>query len=229
MNKTLKKTLVTSAALLMLASIGAGLNANASHNVGWRQISREANLKINRSQRIHLRKNQRVYVIKLARNKKSAEIKIGRNYYNLSTKLLKRANYRKAIKRYQKSTRRINKRHARKYAKKRQRNAKRVAKQANRKRARNHKRINKKHVKTLKARYRTSNNRKLLKRSGFVNLQKYGPDFFNKFAPNDKRAVVPKKLNVKKMIWLQGHLLQKNPPAYAYDVKTNGWVKLAKK
>ena len=84
----------------------------------------------------------------------------------------------------------------------------------------------KKSGKVLKARFRRSNNQKLLSRSGFIDLRAYGPDIMDKYAPNDRRAIVPKNVNVKDVMWIKGHALQKNPPTYVYNAKRHGWVKL---
>ncbi|URL60592.1 hypothetical protein [Acetilactobacillus jinshanensis] len=50
----------------------------------------------------------------------------------------------------------------------------------------------------------------------------------NHYAPNNQRAVIAKNVDINNVIWLKGHLMQKNPVAYVYDAKKQGWVKLSK-
>lgn len=78
------------------------------------------------------------------------------------------------------------------------------------------------HQRFLKPRFKRSNNLRLLKRSGFFNAHLIGGNFiFDKYAPNDKRAVVPKRTDVNN--WYKGKFGRKNPTAYQYLPKLHGW------
>lgn len=79
----------------------------------------------------------------------------------------------------------------------------------------------------MKSRFRTTNSSRLLKKSGFFNGSSVGGRFiFNKYAPNSKRAYVPKNVNVYNLGWLKGKFGQKNPPAYYYKYSKRGWIQL---
>lgn len=84
----------------------------------------------------------------------------------------------------------------------------------------------------FKSRFKRSNNPKRLRKSGFLNgmtLSKQlgfgaakGDFIFNKYAPNDRRAVIPKHLGVTH--WFQGRFGQSHPKAYKYNAKQKGWI-----
>lgn len=83
--------------------------------------------------------------------------------------------------------------------------------------------VNYSHI--LKNRFRRSNNKHSLKKSGFVNTSKFNGKFiFNKYAPNDKRAIVSKRLSLRYLNWAKGHLGDINPTLFIH--KRNGWLKL---
>lgn len=78
----------------------------------------------------------------------------------------------------------------------------------------------------MKARFRRSTSRKALKQSGYFNARKVGGKFiFNKYAPTDKRAVIPNSLKIERLGWAVGVFGQPNPECFSY-LKNHGWIRI---
>lgn len=79
----------------------------------------------------------------------------------------------------------------------------------------------------LNSRFQTSNSYRRLVKSGYFDARPIGGNYiFNKYAPNDKRAVVPshyRNFNIYQLGWCKGKFGQKNLTGYAYNNKARGW------
>lgn len=197
MNKNLKKIMVTGTALLMFAGIGTGVN---NVNVNARHVHYHRVAKVDSKQM----------------NKQSNKKKANNKRQKRSKRNVKRNNKKATNRKYSNKQHVINNH---------KRQAKRLAKRAINKKRRNYRHA-KKNDRVLRSKFRRSNNQCLLKQSGFYDLRTYGPDIMSKYAPNNRKAVIPKNVNVKDTLWLKGHFLQKNPTVYQYKPAKHGWIQL---
>lgn len=79
-------------------------------------------------------------------------------------------------------------------------------------------------AKFIRSHFKRTNNKRLLKRSGYYNDLPTTPGINSKYKPNDKRAYIPRKLNISKMLWLQQYNNDKLPIIYQYRPSKHSWT-----